>query len=325
MISRHTSGSNLPETGPGSLVPNPRPACESLGSNMSILRSIVPKTVATKSVAPTTMAPKTNGTLMPQRPKVVVEDHRQRELMVGSLCLLLLALSIVLWHDRDFWFPDSPDADSDQPAETSPVANAAPARLPVVAAPLESSAKLHHKVLHAATKAEAANSTADQDAEPPSPVVSRTVLPPLEVEVVAGDTHRVIRPGSNSLRVDLQPGIPAEPAPEASETQTAAKVTSNAEERVQMSAGTSAIVTSSVKPTYPLLARQMKVQGSVILKALIGKDGIIQNLRVLSGPHILASAAEDAVRQWHFKPHLQGQDAVETEAKITVNFTISTN
>ncbi|MGA9738556.1 MAG: energy transducer TonB, partial [Candidatus Sulfotelmatobacter sp.] len=94
---------------------------------------------------------------------------------------------------------------------------------------------------------------------------------------------------------------------------------------VQMSAGTSAIVTRSVKPSYPLLARQMKVQGSVILKALIGRDGIIQNLSVVSGPHILASAAEDAVRQWHFKPHLQGRDPVETEAKITVNFTISTN
>jgi protein TonB len=145
------------------------------------------------------------------------------------------------------------------------------------------------------------------------------------VEVVAGDTHRVIRPGSNSLHVDLQPGTPPQPAPDAGETQTAANVTSGAEERVQMSAGASAIVTNSVKPSYPLLARQMKVQGSVILQALIGKDGIIQNLRVVSGPHILASAAEDAVRQWHFKPHLEGREAVETQAKITVNFTISTN
>ena len=282
---------------------------------MSILRTIVPKPVT----------PKTDVTLMPQPPKVVVEDHRQRELMLGSLCLLLVALSIVLWHDRDFWFPDSPDAESDQPIETSPVANAAPVREPAVAAPLTAPAKIRHKELHAAKKAEVVKPATDQDAEPPSPVVSRTVLPALEVEVVAGDSHRVIRPGSNSLRVDLQPGIPAQPAPEAAETQTAANVTSNAEERVQMSAGTSAVVTSSVKPTYPLLARQMKVQGSVILKALIGKDGIIQNLSVVSGPHILASAAEDAVRQWHFKPHLQGRDAVETEAKITVNFTISTN
>jgi protein TonB len=102
-------------------------------------------------------------------------------------------------------------------------------------------------------------------------------------------------------------------------------VTSNAAERVQMSTDASEIITSPVKPNYPLLARQMKVQGSVILQALIGRDGVIQNLRVVSGPHILAAAAEDAVRQWHFKPHFQGAEAVETQAKITVNFTISTN
>jgi len=92
-----------------------------------------------------------------------------------------------------------------------------------------------------------------------------------------------------------------------------------------MSADASEIVSRPVRPNYPMLARQMKVQGSVILQALIGRDGIIQNLHVVSGPHILASAAEDAVRQWHFKPHFQGSEPVETEAKITVNFTISTN
>ena len=94
---------------------------------------------------------------------------------------------------------------------------------------------------------------------------------------------------------------------------------------MQITTNASEIVTSPVRPNYPLLARQMKVQGSVILQALIGKDGIIQNLRVVSGPHILASAAQDAVRQWHFRPHFQGSEAVETQAKITVNFTISTN
>jgi protein TonB len=99
----------------------------------------------------------------------------------------------------------------------------------------------------------------------------------------------------------------------------------NVAERVQISADTSAMVASPVKPSYPLLARQMKVQGAVVLQALIGRDGAIQNLRLLSGPRILASAAEDAVRQWHFKPHYDGQEAVETQANITVNFTISTN
>jgi protein TonB len=279
-----------------------------------------------------TIVPKPERILLVAQPRrsATHASHarRQRELMVGSLCLLLLALSIVLWHDRDFWFPDSPEeADTDEPVETSPLAKAAPA--PV--AKLAPITKPNHKAVHAPLKTDAANTTPAPASPTAAPVVastSRTVLPPLEVEVVAGDTHRVIRPGSSSVRVDLQPGSPPQPASESAttgDTDNAAKVTSNAAERVQMSADASAIVTSPVKPSYPLLARQMKVQGSVILQALIGKDGIIQNLRVVSGPHILASAAQDAVRQWHFKPHLEGTEAVETQAKITVNFTISTN
>jgi protein TonB len=69
----------------------------------------------------------------------------------------------------------------------------------------------------------------------------------------------------------------------------------------------------------------MKVQGSVIMLAVIGRDGLIQELRLVSGPPILAGAAQEAVRQWHFKPHYIGAEPVETQAKITVNFTISTN
>jgi protein TonB len=156
---------------------------------------------------------------------------------------------------------------------------------------------------------------------------TRTVLPPLEVEVVAGDVHRTIHPSTNSVRVDLQPGTPSQEVSEVptDATGTAATLTSNAAERVQISADTAEIVARPVKPGYPLLARQMKVQGSVILQALVGRDGLIQDLRVLSGPPILASAAQEAVKQWHFKPHYLGAEPVETQAKITVNFTISTN
>jgi periplasmic protein TonB len=255
-------------------------------------------------------------------------DRRQRGLMVGSLCLLLLALGIVLWHDRDFWFPDSPDeADDAQPVDSAPIANSPRELAPVAKL---ATTKPNHKALHAPSKTESASPTGAAASTPPpdAATTSRTVLPPLEVEVVAGDTHRVIRPGSSSVRVDLQPGSPPRPTSEAPTTRdvdSAANVTSNAAEHVQMSPDASALVTIPVKPNYPLLARQMKVQGSVILQALIGRDGIIQNLRVVSGPYILASAAQDAVRQWHFKPHLQGSEAVETQAKITVNFTISTN
>lgn len=279
-----------------------------------------------------TIVPKTDHALGAEPRKNAAEDPRQRGLMLGSLCLLLLALGIVLWHDRDFWFPEAMEAESDQPAESSPAVKATPVREPVSVARPAPVAKLHHRVpLKPDKNKEAAPGTKAPDSQTPAPpavATTRTVLPPLEVEVVAGDRHRTIRPGSSSVRVDLQPGTPPQPAMDAGppgDSETAASVTSNAGERVQMSADASEIVTSPVRPNYPLLARQMKVQGSVVLQALIGRDGIIQNLRVVSGPHILASAAEDAVRQWHFKPHYQGNEAVETQAKITVNFTISTN
>jgi TonB family protein len=266
------------------------------------------------------------------------QDPKQRKLMLGSLCLLLVALGIVIWRNSDFWFPDNEsEAESDQPVESSPAAKAAPVQPSAPTAKSAVAAKSKRRVASAAKASSAKAAAAQTSPAPQTPAAAsssqaatttRTVLPPVEMEVVAGDTHRTIRPGSSSVRVSLQPGAPAQPVtvPGANgETQTAANVTSNAAERMQITTNASEIVTSPVRPNYPLLARQMKVEGSVILVALIGKDGIIQNLRVISGPRILAGAAEDAVRQWKFKPHIEGGEAVETQAKITVNFTISTN
>jgi TonB family protein len=260
--------------------------------------------------------------------------------MVGALALLLVALGMILYNDRDFWFPDAQEADEvlDQPeqiAQPAPAAatpappkkqNATTASAAATPAPIASNKK-HHSKTPAKHAEQAVASAAPVLSAPPVATTSRTVLPPLEVEVVAGDTHQTVRPGTNSVRVDLHPGTPAQAVadPFVAPAETTAGVTSKAAERVQLSAGTAAVVTRSVKPNYPLLARQMKVQGSVILQALIGRDGLIQDLHVLSGPPILANAAEEAVKQWHFKPHYQGAEAVETLAQITVNFTISTN
>ena len=96
----------------------------------------------------------------------------------------------------------------------------------------------------------------------------------------------------------------------------------NAAERVRLSPDAVQVVQHSVQPDYPLLAKEMKVQGSVVLQALIGKDGNIQDLHVLSGPAILSEAARQAVKQWRFRPYMQNGEAVETEARVTVNFTI---
>ena len=256
------------------------------------------------------------------------EDRKQQRTMVMALALLLVALGFVLYHDRDFWFPDTQEAEEQSqplPQFTAP-ASTGPTQK-VASQPESPTHRKSRRAKAHPTISSSRESAGDTDAAPMSVTATRTVLPPLEVEVVAGDVHRSVRPGTNSVKVDLQQGSPpqAVPVPPARSAITAASVTSNAAERVQMSADTAEVVSRPVKPDYPLLARQMKVQGSVILQALIGRDGLIQGLHVLSGPPILASAAEEAVKQWHFKPHYQGADSVETQARITVNFTISTN
>jgi periplasmic protein TonB len=261
-------------------------------------------------------------------------EQRQYRLMMGALALLLIALGLVLYRDRDFWFPDTDDTDESVLQSLPVTASADTARKPTTSIQQsQTSARkprrpaAEHRVQAAAT---AVTAPVDDQADPPPVSISeRTVLPPLEVEVVAGDVHQTVHVESKPLHVDLQPpqqqaSVDAQAPPKENE-ETAAGITANVAEHVQMSADTDAIVSRSVEPAYPLLARQMKVQGAVILQAFINRDGTIDDLRVLSGPPILASAAQEAVKQWHFKPHYQGSDSIETQAKITVNFTISTN
>lgn len=78
-----------------------------------------------------------------------------------------------------------------------------------------------------------------------------------------------------------------------------------------------------VKPTYPTLARQARIQGTVRFAAIIGKDGMIQNLQLVSGPPLLVQAALDAVREWRYRPTLLNGEAVEVITQIDVNFTLT--
>ena len=92
-------------------------------------------------------------------------------------------------------------------------------------------------------------------------------------------------------------------------------------QRVRVSQGvTKGMLISRVEPTYPPLARQARIQGVVVLTAIISKDGNIQNLQLLSGHPMLAPAAIDAVKQWRYKPFLLAGQPVEVETTVTVTF-----
>src|SRR6201997_4446267 len=76
-------------------------------------------------------------------------------------------------------------------------------------------------------------------------------------------------------------------------------------QRVRVSQGVSqGLLVRKVNPAYPPLARQARIQGQVMLQAVISKDGSIENLRLISGHPMLAPAAIEAVKQWKYKPYM---------------------
>lgn len=94
--------------------------------------------------------------------------------------------------------------------------------------------------------------------------------------------------------------------------------------RVRVSQGvTQGMLVRRIEPLYPKIALAARVTGSVQLKAIIGKDGGIRELEVVSGHPILIPSAMDAVKQWRYRPYLLNGEAVEVETNITVTFQIS--
>ena len=76
-------------------------------------------------------------------------------------------------------------------------------------------------------------------------------------------------------------------------------------------------------PEYPQLAKMARIQGVVKLQALIGKDGTIRDLKVISGHPLLVKSAIDSVSRWRYQPTLLNGEAVEVATEIDVNFTLA--
>jgi protein TonB len=95
-------------------------------------------------------------------------------------------------------------------------------------------------------------------------------------------------------------------------------------QRVRISQGvTKGLLVHRVEPTYPALARAARVQGEVVLTAVISPNGDIENLQLVSGHPMLVPYALSAVKQWRYKPYLLNGQPVEVETTITVIFSLS--
>ena len=124
--------------------------------------------------------------------------------------------------------------------------------------------------------------------------------------------------GNTDLTLSSRSQPPPPPIPA---TRTDSPVKTSAPIRVGGDVQAARIIHQPI-PVYPPLARSARISGQVKLEGIIGKDGRIQHLRVLSGHPLLTQAALDAVRQWIYKPTLLNGEPVEVIAPIEVNFTI---
>jgi TonB family protein len=94
--------------------------------------------------------------------------------------------------------------------------------------------------------------------------------------------------------------------------------------RVRVASGVVAgLLLHTVQPIYPPEAKAARVQGRVILHAIIDKDGRIKSLTVVSGPKELIQAATGAVEQWTYRPYLLEGKPIEVDTTIEVNFVLS--
>jgi periplasmic protein TonB len=82
------------------------------------------------------------------------------------------------------------------------------------------------------------------------------------------------------------------------------------------------MLTHQVNPTIPSWVHQQDVRGTVTLRIIIDRDGIVGQVQAMSGPPDLVNAATEAVRQWRFKPTLINGDPVEVDTIVTITFAI---
>ncbi len=235
-------------------------------------------------------------------------DRKRYRRMFFAFALLIAALAVIVVKYRPFWF----DSLSFEQAGNQTTSDAITKSKPRVK-PATSRRGSTNQRTPSASEPQTAESSEHPD----------LVIAPLRVDVTySSGKHETLLARNSAVHIDMQRdprqsvAVPA-PAPETG-------VLIQAAERVYLSAQTVEVVAVPVEPVYPLLAQQSHVQGTVVLHAQVNKDGMVQALKVISGPDILITAALEAVKQWRFKPHYESGEAVPTETLITVNFTIST-
>ncbi len=137
---------------------------------------------------------------------------------------------------------------------------------------------------------------------------------------VAGSVLVVLLCGGRPLRAQDTPSAPP-PPPAAPEP---APATNSRPMRIRIGGNVAqAKIIHQVQPIYPEKAKAAHVQGTVLLHAVIARDGTIAELQYVSGPEMLMRSSMDAVRQWRYAPTLLNGEPVEVDTTISVVYTLS--
>jgi len=216
-------------------------------------------------------------------------DSQQSRRMLLALVLLLIAVGVTVLRDREYLFGNA--------GQSSRLTEASIAAAPALPA-----------VIPAETQPAPAI---------PVPAPAKTAAP-VKSTVPATKAAPVAHPAPATAAAAKARPVRNYKA-EVIHNETSSSVVTNAAQRAELSTH---VAPAPAPSNYPLLDSATRVQGAVVLQALISAEGAIEDLRVLSGPAILGPAARQAVSQWRFKPYMENGRAVETQATITVNFTI---
>lgn len=254
---------------------------------------------------------------------------------------VVLATAFVLWSTRDaiMYLALTPEGTINvlresvaslfalPPSDPVPVHVASSPRQDEFAANNDSSTGPAAQIRVAETAADLSGSHIElrkaSDFPQPTPVYNRPAPEPVQkLNAVVPDSLRGSLPITPPVVVTANP---AQMMP-VSAPMTPPVSTQSFSEPVPVSEETErALLLQSVKPDYPPEALAQKLHGTVVLQAIIGRDGRIEDLKIIRGYFVLGKAAIEAVKQWRFQPYSVNGRPAQTQTNITINFSNPTS